>query len=60
MGSGNRSVFMEEDQIIDWFRIGHYLTEKLAHGAGHIGYVIKKNIEETGILWRIKGNSSNS
>ena len=30
----------ENDTIVGWFRLRHYLSESLATGSGHIGYAI--------------------
>lgn len=38
----------DDDQIVGWFRIRHWLTEELAKGAGHIGYGIKKELRGKG------------
>lgn len=38
----------EDDTIVGWFRIRHYLTQMLANGAGHIGYSIKKEYRGKG------------
>lgn len=41
--------FLWEDNIIvGWFRIRHWLTDELAKGAGHIGYGIKKEFRGKG------------
>ena len=32
----------DEGQLVGEFRIRHYLTEALRHGAGHIGYSIRR------------------
>ena len=33
----------DEGQLVGEFRIRHYLTEALRHGAGHIGYSIRRD-----------------
>ena len=38
----------EDNKIVGWFRIRHWLTEKLANGAGHIGYGIRKEFRGKG------------
>ena len=38
----------DDDQIVGWFRIRHWLTEELAKGAGHIGYGIKEELRGKG------------
>ena len=38
----------DDDQIVGWFRIRHWLTEELARGAGHIGYGIRKECRGKG------------
>jgi predicted acetyltransferase len=38
----------DEETIVGWFRIRHYLTEALANGAGHIGYGIRKEFRGKG------------
>lgn len=38
----------EDNRIVGWFRIRHWLTEELAKGAGHIGYGIRKEFRGKG------------
>ena len=38
----------EDNRIVGWFRIRHWLTEELAKGAGHIGYGIRKECRGKG------------
>ena len=38
----------DEDCLVGEFRIRHYLTEALRNGAGHIGYIIRKDMRGSG------------
>lgn len=45
---GTEFFLWDDDVIVGLFRIRHYLCEALIHGAGHIGYGIKKEYRGRG------------
>lgn len=41
-------MLWDDDTIVGWFRIRHYLCESLIEGSGHIGYSIRKEYRGRG------------
>ena len=39
-------LLWDDDTIVGWFRLRHYLCPSLVNGAGHIGYSIRKDSAE--------------
>lgn len=45
---GTEYFLWDDDKLVGWFRIRHYLTPSLENGAGHIGYCIRKEYRGNG------------
>lgn len=41
-------MLWDDDSIVGWFRIRHYLCESLVNGSGHIGYTIREDCRGKG------------
>lgn len=41
-------LLWDDDTIVGWFRLRHYLCPSLVNGAGHIGYSIRKEFRGKG------------
>ena len=41
-------LLWDDDTIVGWFRLRHYLSPSLANGAGHIGYSIREGFRGKG------------
>ena len=41
-------LLWDDDTIVGWFRLRHYLCPSLANGAGHIGYSIREGFRGKG------------